>query len=74
MKNHTDAHKNACSKCGKKQDRNGRYCKSCHAEYMRMWRKGRVNVSREAYERLSKKIIDMRPEELLWALNNREEL
>ena len=26
-------------KCGKVRDRNGRYCKSCHNEYMREWRK-----------------------------------
>lgn len=27
-----------CSKCGNPLDRNGRYCKACHAAYMRAWR------------------------------------
>lgn len=27
-----------CSQCKKDHSRNGRYCKSCHAEYMRYWR------------------------------------
>lgn len=27
-----------CSGCGGKRDRNGRYCKACHAGYMREWR------------------------------------
>lgn len=28
-----------CSKCQQPHDRNGRYCKPCHAAYMREWRK-----------------------------------
>ena len=29
-----------CSRCGKPRDKAGqRYCKSCHAAYMRTWRK-----------------------------------
>jgi hypothetical protein len=27
-----------CSRCKKPRDRNGRYCKRCHAAYMRVWR------------------------------------
>jgi lysozyme len=28
-----------CSRCGESQNRNGRYCKKCHAAYLREWRK-----------------------------------
>lgn len=31
--------KSECSKCSQPLDRQGRYCRSCHAEYMREWRK-----------------------------------
>jgi len=33
-----------CSKCDKPLDRKGRYCKACHAQWMRMWRKPRIKT------------------------------
>lgn len=31
--------KTTCSSCSMPLDRNGKYCKKCHAAYMRDWRK-----------------------------------
>ena len=28
-----------CSKCGKERETEHRYCRACHAEHMRLWRK-----------------------------------
>lgn len=37
-----------CSHCGQPHDRTGqRYCRACHALYMRSWRERHVFVSRE---------------------------
>jgi hypothetical protein len=35
----------SCSRCGKARDREGqRYCRACHADYVREWRAGKVQV------------------------------
>lgn len=37
-----------CAKCGKNPSRkNGRYCKRCHADYMKEWRSRRIYVLKE---------------------------
>lgn len=41
-----------CPTCHREHTRNGRYCHACHAAYMREWRKGRVMISRNFFERL----------------------
>lgn len=46
-----DRHK-ICYKCGKRRNGAGRYCKACHAAYMRQWRRGRVYVSRETFKNM----------------------
>lgn len=44
-----------CSKCQLKNDKpNQRYCKKCHAEYMRLWRLKEKEVKRR-YEEVHKK-------------------
>jgi predicted amidophosphoribosyltransferase len=35
-----------CSNCDKPLDRKGRYCKACHAQWMRMNRKPRIRTFR----------------------------
>lgn len=37
-----------CSKCSVPHDRNGRYCRSCHTNYMREWRKDRRELKLSA--------------------------
>ena len=45
-------HKRTCSKCGGPKDKPGqRYCKRCHAEYMRAWRGMRETVVKQNVER-----------------------
>jgi len=45
-------HKHTCSKCGGPKDKPGqRYCKRCHAEYMRGWRSVRETVVKQNVQR-----------------------
>lgn len=42
-----------CPRCGKQRDARDSYCRACRAQYMRAWRKTKILVSREAWERLT---------------------
>jgi hypothetical protein len=42
---------NPCSHCRGPVDRNGRYCKACHAEYQRLWRSKKDTATRMLIER-----------------------
>jgi hypothetical protein len=40
-----------CSQCGADRDGPGRYCKACHAAYMRKWRPKHSDLPEEARKR-----------------------
>jgi hypothetical protein len=40
-----------CSRCGGDIDRPGKYCKACHAAYMRKWRPKHSDLAPEAKKR-----------------------
>lgn len=42
---HVDGQKACARGCGRPRDRKGqRYCRPCHAEYMRGWRRARTEL------------------------------
>lgn len=45
-----------CPKCLSVHDRNGSYCRACHAAYMREWRKQFVLVRRTDVSRETKSL------------------
>jgi predicted amidophosphoribosyltransferase len=45
-----------CSNCDKPLDRKGRYCKTCHAQWMKLYRKPRIKT----FKRVGNEFVEVR--------------